>query len=46
MVHYEMFGHPFGIGAAVTNYNRKAVFVNHVARIFLALLAVHVMMTP
>ena len=41
VMYYEMIGHPFGIGAAATNYNRKVVFINHVARVFLALIVVH-----
>lgn len=36
-----MLGHPFGIGAAVTNYNRGAEFATHVTRILWYVLMVH-----
>jgi len=36
-----MWGHPFGVGSAVTNYNRRPELVVHVMRTWLAVLIMH-----
>ena len=41
MQYHEILGHPFGVGAAVTNYNRGAVFATHVSRVLLSCMTVH-----
>eukprot|EP00972_Heterocapsa_arctica_P010573 1552035-Heterocapsa_arctica.AAC.1 len=36
-----MWGHPFGVGSAVTNYNRRPELIVHTMRTHLAVLMVH-----
>eukprot|EP00972_Heterocapsa_arctica_P018567 2743040-Heterocapsa_arctica.AAC.1 len=36
-----MWGHPFGVGSAVTNYNRRPELIVHTMRTYLAVLMVH-----
>ena len=41
MMYYDMLGHPFDIGPAVTNYNRGAECTTHMTIILLDTLALH-----
>ena len=40
-MYHRMFGHPFGIGPAVTNYNRGAEFSMHITRIIFGIMCLH-----
>ena len=41
MIYYMMYGHPFGIGPAVTNYNRGSEFAMHITRCLFMVLRLH-----